>query len=125
MPQIDHPPVTLGQLEAEGRTFAAVWEVANIFESDPRTIRRQCREGGIPHVKIGAEYKISVAWLRHAASGRADPEIAALAAAAPPLTPGQRARLAALLGVPGPETACQPEQETRPIRDRVMTTKPA
>ena len=47
----------------------------------------------------------------------AEAEIAALAASAPPLTPGQRARLAALLGVPGPETAaagettCQPEQK--------------
>jgi Helix-turn-helix domain len=35
----------------------------------------------------------------------AEADIAELAAAAPPLTPGQRARLAALLGVPGPEAA--------------------
>lgn len=69
MPNIDHGPVTLDDLQ--GRNFAEVWEVAAIFRSDPRTIRRQCREGTIPHVKVGALYKIPVAWLRQAASGQA------------------------------------------------------
>ena len=70
MPQIEHPPVTLDDLVLQGRSFAEVWEVAAIFRSDPRTIRRQCREGGIPHVKIGAEYRIPLAWLRAAAAGQ-------------------------------------------------------
>lgn len=69
MPEIDHGPVTLDDLA--GRNFAEVWEVAAIFGSDRRTIRRLCREGGIPHVKVGALYKIPVAWLRQAASGQA------------------------------------------------------
>jgi hypothetical protein len=68
MPRIDHGPVTLDDLE--GRSFAEIWEVAAIFGSDPRTIARQCREGGIPSVKVGAEYRIPVAWLRQAASGQ-------------------------------------------------------
>ena len=65
MPEIDHGLVTLEQLE--GRGFAEVWEVAAILEADRRTIRSQCRKGEIPYVKLGATYRIPVAWLRQAA----------------------------------------------------------
>jgi hypothetical protein len=68
VPDIDHGPVTLSDLD--GRDFAEVWEVATITRSDNRTIRQRCREGTIPSVKIGAEYRIPVAWLRRAASGQ-------------------------------------------------------
>jgi hypothetical protein len=72
MPDIDHGPVTLDDLK--DRSFAEVWEVAALFRSDRRTIRAQCREGGIPSVKIGAEYRIPVAWLRRQADGVPDPQ---------------------------------------------------
>jgi Helix-turn-helix domain len=68
MPNITHHPVTLDDLVAQGRNFAVPWEVASIFRCDPRTVRRQCREGGIPSLKVGAEYRIPVAWLRQAAA---------------------------------------------------------
>ncbi len=71
MPDIDHGPVTLGDLAS--RDFAEVWEVAAIFGSDPRTIRTQCREGGIPSVMVGREYRIPVAWIRQAASAGSTP----------------------------------------------------
>jgi excisionase family DNA binding protein len=70
MPNITHPPVTLDDLIAHGRDFAMPWEVASIVGCDPRTVRRECREGGIPSVKLGAEYRIPMAWLCQAAAGQ-------------------------------------------------------
>jgi excisionase family DNA binding protein len=67
MPDIDHGPVTLGDLD--GRDFGEVWEISEILGADPRTIRAQCREGTIPSVKIGREYRIPLAWLRAASAG--------------------------------------------------------
>jgi excisionase family DNA binding protein len=67
MPDIDHGPVTLEDLEAEGRHFAAVPVVASILDADPRTVRRAIKDGQIPAVKVGATYRVPVAWLRQQA----------------------------------------------------------
>lgn len=67
MPNADHVAVTLADLD--GRNFAHVWEVAAILEVDPRTIRAAVRDGRIPAVKAGSNYRIPVAWLIRAASG--------------------------------------------------------
>jgi excisionase family DNA binding protein len=61
VPNIDHGSVTLADLD--GRNFAQVWEVATILECDPRTIRSAIRDGRIPAVKAGSNYRIPVAWL--------------------------------------------------------------
>ena len=69
MPEVDHPPVTLSDLE--GRDFAETWEVASVLGiADRRTVRSACREGRIPSVRVGAAYRIPVARLRQAASGQ-------------------------------------------------------
>lgn len=76
MPNVDHGPVTLDDLE--GRTFARVWEVAAILGCDRRTVRSAIRLGEIPHAKAGNEYRIPLAWLRRAASGEIESARAAV-----------------------------------------------
>ncbi len=78
MPDIDHGPVTLEDLQ--GRTFAEVWQAATILSRDPRTIRKAIKAGEIPAVRLGPRYSIPVDWLRAAASGEAaDPTRAGVA----------------------------------------------
>jgi excisionase family DNA binding protein len=68
MPRIEHTEVTLDGLVREGRTFARVWETAQITETDERTILKLLASGEIPGTKIGAQWRIPVAWIRAAAS---------------------------------------------------------
>jgi excisionase family DNA binding protein len=68
MPRADHPKVTLADLD--GRTFARVWEAAQILEADQRTVLSLLAEGEIPGTRLGAQWRIPVAWLRTAASAQ-------------------------------------------------------
>lgn len=56
---ITYPPALL-----EGRLFASVPEVAEIFRWDERTIRRGIKDGQIPATQVGATHRIPVAWIR-------------------------------------------------------------
>lgn len=51
-------------------------EAARLLDSDAETIRRWCREGYLPSVKIGRQYRISVAalvdWWKEQGGGRLD-----------------------------------------------------
>jgi len=67
MPDIDRGPLTLDDLE--GRNFAYPHEVARILRTDVRTVRRAINDGQIPATKVGAAYRVPVAWLRQAAAG--------------------------------------------------------
>jgi excisionase family DNA binding protein len=71
MPRVEHPKVSLADLEREGRTFARVWETAQIMEADERTILTLLAKGEIPGTRLGASWRIPVAWLRTAASAQA------------------------------------------------------
>lgn len=44
--------------------YVTVGEVATVLRLSTRTIIRQCNEGAIPHVRVGREYRIPIAWLR-------------------------------------------------------------
>lgn len=51
-------------------------EAARLLDSDAETVRRWCREGYLPSVKIGRQYRISVAalvdWWEEQGGGRLD-----------------------------------------------------
>jgi excisionase family DNA binding protein len=49
--------------DLDGRDFARVTEVADIFEVDNRTIRSRIADGLIPATKMGSEYRIPVRWV--------------------------------------------------------------
>src|SRR5260221_7278264 len=52
------------------RNYASTTEVAALWDgADPRTIRRMAEAGEIPHIKVGAQFKIPVSWLRHQMAG--------------------------------------------------------
>jgi len=46
------------------RLFAEVREVAEVFGYDPRTVRNGIKDGSIPAVKVGRNYRVPVAWIR-------------------------------------------------------------
>jgi excisionase family DNA binding protein len=69
LPDIDHGPITLEDLD--GRAFCDVWEAATILNRDPRTIRQAIKAGEIPAVRLGLRYSVPVAWLNRAASSEA------------------------------------------------------
>jgi excisionase family DNA binding protein len=66
VPYVKHKKVTLADMD--GRDFAKVWETAQILEVDQRTILIMLAAGEIPGTKIGAQWRIPIAWLRTAAS---------------------------------------------------------
>jgi excisionase family DNA binding protein len=49
--------------DLDGRAFARVFEAADIFEVDNRTIRSRIADGLIPATKMGSEYRIPVRWV--------------------------------------------------------------
>lgn len=59
--------VTLADLD--GRSFATVPEVASVLGCDERTVRAALGREEIPGTRIGATWRIPVAWLRSAAGG--------------------------------------------------------
>jgi len=59
----DQPRTTISDLIREGCDFTGVPVVAGILRCDQRTVRRRIADGVIPAVRIGAEYRIPVAWL--------------------------------------------------------------
>jgi excisionase family DNA binding protein len=50
-----------------GRLFVDVREAAAVLGCDERTLRKEIREGRVPHVKTGSRYRVKVAWLRQQA----------------------------------------------------------
>ena len=54
-----------------GRLFATVPEVAAILRYDVRTVRRAIEAGTVPAVRVGAGYRIPMAWLRSVAGATA------------------------------------------------------
>jgi excisionase family DNA binding protein len=64
-PDNDKPGIKIEDLD--GRDFAVVNEAADILRCDPRTVRRGCEDGTFPGVRIGAEWRIPVRWLREQA----------------------------------------------------------
>jgi excisionase family DNA binding protein len=66
-PNIEHGPVTLADLK--GRSFAEVWQVAEILGYDRRIVRAGIVKGEIPATKVGREYRVPTAWLRQQAAG--------------------------------------------------------
>ncbi|MFI9552361.1 helix-turn-helix domain-containing protein [Nonomuraea endophytica] len=50
--------------EMSERLFATVPEVGRLLRADERTIRRAIADGQIPAVRLGATWRIPVAWLR-------------------------------------------------------------
>jgi excisionase family DNA binding protein len=64
-----------------GRLFAGVPEIAELLESDERTVRRAIAAGEIPATRVGVKYMIPVSWLRQ----RAGTDLAAPAASGPDL----------------------------------------
>lgn len=48
----------------EGRLFATVPEIAEIFGYDERTVRRGIKAGQIPAVQVGATHRVPTAWVR-------------------------------------------------------------
>ncbi|SRR5579875_1531656 len=63
--------ITLADLD--GRLFADVPEAAAILGCDERTLRKDIREGRIPHVKTGSRYRVKVEWLRQQAGETPQP----------------------------------------------------
>jgi excisionase family DNA binding protein len=57
--------------DLDGRTFARVSEVADLFEVDQRTIRSQIVAGEIPASRMGSEYRIPVRWILQQAGAAA------------------------------------------------------
>jgi excisionase family DNA binding protein len=51
----------------DSRLFLTPIEVAALFDSDPRTIRRAVQEGKIPGFKVGVFWKIPTSWVRQQA----------------------------------------------------------
>jgi excisionase family DNA binding protein len=49
------------------RLFLSPIEVAALFDTDPRTIRKAAQEGKIPGLKVGAFWKIPTSWVRQQA----------------------------------------------------------
>jgi len=50
-----------------GRLFATAPEAAKVLRSDARTLRRALAAGTIPGFRVGATWRIPVAWLREQA----------------------------------------------------------
>jgi len=46
------------------RTYGTVEEIAAELRLSEETIRRYCRDGSIPNVRVGREYRIPLSWLR-------------------------------------------------------------
>jgi excisionase family DNA binding protein len=69
VPYVKRKRITLADLN--GRTFARVWEAASILEADQRTLLTMLTAGEVPGTRVGAQWRIPVAWLREAASGKA------------------------------------------------------
>jgi excisionase family DNA binding protein len=69
VPYVKRKRITLADLN--GRTFARVWEAAQILEADQRTLLTMLAAGEIPGTRVGAQWRVPVAWLREAASGKA------------------------------------------------------
>jgi excisionase family DNA binding protein len=61
------PVASLPEAEARGLTFISAREAAIILRADPRTVRRSIAAGDIPATKIGAQFRVPVAWVRQAA----------------------------------------------------------
>ena len=66
MPYVPRDPLTLADLE--GRDFCTVPEYAAIMQCDPRTVVSAIKSAEVPAIKVGAAYRIPLAWLRQAAS---------------------------------------------------------
>jgi excisionase family DNA binding protein len=60
---------SLREAEARGLDFVSAPECATIMNVDARTIRRTIAEGSIPAARVGAQYRVPVAWLREQAAG--------------------------------------------------------
>jgi excisionase family DNA binding protein len=69
VPYVRRKKTTLADLD--GRTFARVWEAASILEADQRTVLAMLTAGEIPGTRVGAQWRVPVAWLRTAAAGQA------------------------------------------------------
>jgi excisionase family DNA binding protein len=50
-----------------GRLFAKVPEAAELLRMDERTVRRALVAGQIPGFRVGATWRVPVAWLREQA----------------------------------------------------------
>ncbi|MBT2485736.1 MULTISPECIES: helix-turn-helix domain-containing protein [unclassified Microbacterium] len=77
--------------------WGTVNEAAAQLRVDPRTIRRQIAAGRIRAVQLGKIFRVDMSSL----TPDADPiaaHVAAIVADAPPLTPEQRDKIAAILG---------------------------
>lgn len=59
------PGLTIADLD--GRLFAEVPEVAQLFETDARTVRAAIGRGEIPATRVGQRWRVPTAWLRQAA----------------------------------------------------------
>jgi excisionase family DNA binding protein len=58
----DHPRITLADLE--GFDFGSVPEAADILRVDQRTVRKRIKDGTIPAVRMGTDWRVPVRWLR-------------------------------------------------------------
>jgi excisionase family DNA binding protein len=55
--------------------YASTTEVAQLYQADPRTVRRMAKAGKIPSIRIGNRIMIPVPWLREQATeAHAEPE---------------------------------------------------
>jgi excisionase family DNA binding protein len=62
VPYVKRKKITMADLD--GRTFARVWETAQIMECSQRTLLTMLAAGEIPGTRIGTQWRIPVAWLR-------------------------------------------------------------
>jgi excisionase family DNA binding protein len=56
-----------------GRLFATTTETAAILDYDPRTLLKAIKAGDIPATRVGATFRIPVAWIRQQAQMSGEP----------------------------------------------------
>ncbi len=54
--------------DLKGQNFATVSEAAAILRVNPKTVRRGCKSGSVHGTKVEGAWRVSVAWLREAAT---------------------------------------------------------
>lgn len=61
----DHARTTVADLE--GFDFGSVPETADILRVDQRTVRKRIKDGTIPAVRMGTDWRVPTRWLREQA----------------------------------------------------------